>query len=72
MENFEVKRDALINLINEAYHEVAGGYPRRSLEKGVYKPFEAAGFQVYHVDNLVKALQTSDALEVLYRMIVPE
>jgi hypothetical protein len=72
MENYEAKRDALIDLIREAHFEVEGGYPRAGLEKGVYKPFEAAGVQTYHVDSLVRALQTSDALEVLYRMIVPE
>lgn len=72
MENFEAKRDALIDLINEAHHEVAGGYPRRGLERGVYSPFEATGFQTFLVDSLVETLRTSDALEVLYRMVVPE
>lgn len=62
------KREALRNLVREAYSESAHLYP--SMRKVAGAPeFDPAGFQEYHMQTLLTALKTTDALEVLYNWL---
>lgn len=66
--NEEEKRAALRDLVKEAYWESINYYPNGNKFAGA-PAFDPAGFQKYHMETLLTALETTDALHVLYDIL---
>lgn len=65
----EEKEEAFRILVKEAVTEQTEHYPRNYKSAYAGPAFEGRGFQDYHIKALLDALENTDALQVLGRMV---
>lgn len=68
IENFEVKAAALRTLVGDARDEQRFPFPNQYRMPNA-PAFSAAGFQTCFIDALVESLKTTDALDVLHKIL---